>query len=248
MTWAASTSRCSTILTKGVFLSSAPDCNTADSTLTFDAGGIDVLVATTLPDASGSSTLSASDGTTSIAAAQIVVLTAMAKGVFLPGQTTAAESGQDLTLSQESSSPIAGALIGSVVGGVLGSIGLLCLIFCWPKRCRRKRKQADDQVRNIEKVYYIHDHLHGSGKAELDASASATRNELQGSLGDDRERGAGIYVRKPELEGTPGVSGAGRAVYVLNKAELEAPQHTERAELEAIPISKPNMLLQPIGL
>ncbi|KAI0393336.1 hypothetical protein F5Y17DRAFT_459008 [Xylariaceae sp. FL0594] len=55
-------------------------------------------------------------------------------------------------------------------------------------------------------------------KPELDPSA--TRAELEGSPGE--ERGAGIYVLKPELEGTQSGRGGNVLVYVKVKSELEA--------------------------
>lgn len=61
-------------------------------------------------------------------------------------------------------------------------------------------------------------------KAELDAAA--IRAELPGSLGE--EHGAGVYVLKPELEGTPGEPGTAGRVYVKKKSELEAMNKASR--------------------
>lgn len=211
-------------------------------------------------------------------AASTMVLTAMAQGIFLDGQTiafdaastkpvaggsgtrgtptdstsTSTPSGnggngslqqdpsEKSTSNGQSSGPIAGpvfsAIVASaIVGGIMAIVGLLFLLVFWHKKNRQKQDRANIQTENVE-GHFVHNYLHGSGKGELDASASATRNELEGSLGEDRNRGAGIYVRKPELEGSPG---AGGAVYVLSKAELEARQRIEIAELEAIAALRP---------
>lgn len=57
--------------------------------------------------------------------------------------------------------------------------------------------------------------------------------ELEATL--NPKYGAGIYVQKPELEGTRGVNYVGGPLYVNNKAELEARQR-EIAGLGGLPL------------
>ncbi|KAI1481319.1 hypothetical protein F4774DRAFT_408035 [Daldinia eschscholtzii] len=177
-----------------------------------------------------------------------VVFTAQAKGVFLEGQsitptaTTLStkigaqiipSSGDDApTNSSSRSVPIA-----AVVGGVLGACILVGLGYVLWRRKRSRRAAPDDDpidtgasVNRTDPSERPHDDYR---KVELDASTQATRSELEGSV--EPNHGAGIYVRKPELEGTRGESHTEGSVYVENKAELEA--HMRAAELEAIPWS-----------
>ncbi|XXG96969.1 Checkpoint protein hus1 [Hypoxylon texense] len=146
-----------------------------------------------------------------------------------------AGNGQSGSLQQEpsSSSNITGIVAGIIVGGIVAGTGLGLLLISWRKRSRRDRDLAHGRTKSVE-VHCARDYLHGTGKAELDASAGATRNELEGSSVENRDSGAGIYVQKPELEGTPGTSGVGGDVYVLSKAELEARQRKERKHLWAV--------------
>ncbi|KAI1781211.1 hypothetical protein F4818DRAFT_398360 [Hypoxylon cercidicola] len=236
LTWAANAPWCTTRLTEGVFISPARDCNTAGPTITFGAAaGTETFVTDSLNDGSYVSIM--------LAASEIVV-TAMAVGIFLAGQTMAATAASTNPVAAESSNRqsstgITGATARGIVGGVVAGIGLLLFFaFWWRKRSRQKRERINGQAGSVEEVHYAPDQSHSFEKPELDASASATRNELEGSLGKSRDGGAGIYVRKPELEGTPGTSGADGTVYVLSKAELEASQKTVIAELEAISVSR----------
>lgn len=133
-------------------------------------------------------------------------------------------------------------LAGVVVGAVLGSLVLLglCFFFIWRRRKqnRQKKDSPDGQETSSDGGRHNYGHMHGNnyhGKAELDASAQATRNELEGTLAEIGG-GAGIYVRKPELEGTPGMGNTDGDGYIKRKAELEA-LHQQVSELEAIPVS-----------
>ncbi|KAI1117583.1 hypothetical protein F5Y14DRAFT_403176 [Nemania sp. NC0429] len=120
------------------------------------------------------------------------------------------------------------AIIATAVSLSVAVVLILALAFFLIKRHRRKRAAllgSDHGSASRERfsAYSGKPELQGSApmhtaKAELDAAA--IRAELLGSLGEDR--GAGMYVLKPELEGTPGEPGTVGRVYVKKKSELEA--------------------------
>ncbi|KAK6955763.1 hypothetical protein Daesc_003407 [Daldinia eschscholtzii] len=174
-----------------------------------------------------------------------VVFIALAKGVFLEGQsitptatTLSTKIGTETIPSSvddvPTNSPSRNALIAAVVGGVLGACILVGLGYALWRRKRSRRAVQDNNlidtgasVNGTDPSGMPHDDYR---KAELDTPAQATRSELEGST--EPNYGAGIYVRKPELEGTQGESHTEGSVYVKNKAELEASLRV--AELEAI--------------
>ncbi|KAI0867271.1 hypothetical protein GGS24DRAFT_508069 [Hypoxylon argillaceum] len=125
-----------------------------------------------------------------------------------------------------------------VSSGSVGAILLICLGIFFLKRYRTRRlgqgkkgglpvedEQWNEQCDKPE--------LEGSRinrgrfrKAELDASV--TRAELEGSPVEENDP-AGVGVLKPELHGTPGVSGL-RGVYIKRKGELEASSNLNATE------------------
>ncbi|KAI1120146.1 hypothetical protein F5Y10DRAFT_290276 [Nemania abortiva] len=121
--------------------------------------------------------------------------------------------------------------VGVSVGVSVGILFLICICFLFIRRYRRKRLgqlgSADtpaDKEKSAE--YGDKPELEGSAanpgmfiKAELDALE--IRAELEGSPGEEYDVD-GVGVLKPELHGTPGVTGL-LGVYVKKKAELEAP-------------------------
>ncbi|GAP85309.2 hypothetical protein SAMD00023353_1002160 [Rosellinia necatrix] len=120
------------------------------------------------------------------------------------------------------------AIFGAVAGGVVGFLLLVLIIgYLLIVRYRRKRlgrKAAASRPRA------------NPGRDDVEAAAAAAAAlrkppprartlpvvaELEGTGAEDRSAGAGIYVAKPELEGTAGMPGLA-GVYVRRKAELEA--------------------------
>ncbi|KAI0861166.1 hypothetical protein F4860DRAFT_180349 [Xylaria cubensis] len=142
------------------------------------------------------------------------------------GSTTAANP-----LSSNGSKPTnqnnlkIGVGVGVGVGGAV-AITLLALGFMLLRRYHRKRLLSHPLV-----IYSPPTKPNGSGGVEQEVQqlyqekprselpVAESWIELEGTQAEDR--GTGIYVWKPELEGTAGVSGA-KGVYVRRKSELEA--------------------------
>ncbi|KAI0142320.1 hypothetical protein F4776DRAFT_676257 [Hypoxylon sp. NC0597] len=130
-----------------------------------------------------------------------IVLTVSASGIFLWAQTkeetgtTAATitSGNEATLSGlQQQSPIA----------VL-ALAVLCYYVFLHRRPGRRKGHKD--IPADAGGHQGHEYAcNGYGKPELDAGIETTRSELDGHMVDRRSNGAGIYVPKPELEGTQG--------------------------------------------
>ncbi|KAL7623924.1 hypothetical protein AAE478_005481 [Parahypoxylon ruwenzoriense] len=157
-----------------------------------------------------------------------------------------------------SDGPSRSAIVGASVGGTLGAIllllGLGSLFFFYVRRKRRRGNRDEEGSETSGSRRHLFFSPFFSQKAELDAGPGATRSELEGSLAAAAAGffdGPGLYVRKPELEGTLGAEGQGQgqggeggkgraAVYVKMKAELEGRGRrpwTEVSELEATPVT-----------
>ncbi|TRX89684.1 hypothetical protein FHL15_009434 [Xylaria flabelliformis] len=118
-----------------------------------------------------------------------------------------------------------GVGVGVGVGGAV-ALTLLALGFMLLRRYHRKRLLSHPQV-----IYSPPTKPNGNGGGEQDVQqlyqekppselpVAESWIELEGTQAEDR--GTGIYVWKPELEGTAGVLGA-KGVYVRRKSELEA--------------------------
>ncbi|OTB16296.1 hypothetical protein K445DRAFT_21933 [Daldinia sp. EC12] len=249
LTWASSPPWCWNKVDTGTFHSGDP-CYGTHSIITFGSSGLFVsssayMVADEETSASGGANWMQTSLTIQLNAA---VFTAQAKGIFLEGQSITPTA---TTLSTKigagtipssvddapTNSPSRSILIAAVVGGVLGACILVGLGYALWRRKRSRGAVQDNNlidtganVNGTDPGGMPHDDYR---KAELDTPAQATRSELEGST--ELNYGAGIYVRKPELEGTQGESHTEGSVYVKNKAELEA--HMRAAELEAIPWS-----------
>ncbi|KAF2969062.1 hypothetical protein GQX73_g4467 [Xylaria multiplex] len=117
-----------------------------------------------------------------------------------------------------------GIIIGSIIGGLFLSSLAILYIMKLRKAKRLGKRQLEAAVKAKPDEYTGKPELEGSrayvytAKAELDAMA--TRAELEGTVveshGDD-----GIYVLKPELQGTLGTE-RNRGAYVRKRSELEA--------------------------
>ncbi|GAW19615.1 hypothetical protein ANO14919_091030 [Xylariales sp. No.14919] len=130
--------------------------------------------------------------------------------------------------------------VGIIFGIVLGVAFLSVLAITYVLRVRKAKVTEKAQVEKAPKVgtdeYTGKPELEGSRpyvyttKVELDALA--TRAELEGILveshGDD-----GIYVLKPELEGTAGLE-SNRGAYVRRKTELEAASKLDTSSVEQL--------------
>ncbi|KAI0509137.1 hypothetical protein F5B22DRAFT_618601 [Xylaria bambusicola] len=113
--------------------------------------------------------------------------------------------------------PSLGVKVGAIVGGavtfVLVAVAAVLLL-----RYRRRRLLArqDSPLTDLD-ADLIQQHYQKKHLPELPVVESAA--ELEGTHVEGH--GPGIYVWKPELEGTAGLSGA-KGVYVRKKSELEA--------------------------
>ncbi|KAI1418050.1 hypothetical protein F5Y13DRAFT_184564 [Hypoxylon sp. FL1857] len=248
LSWVGRPPSCIGTLTQGVFVLSAytsAGCGTY-STITFGHDDITQFLLTTTQDAAAhvSGSLPASK----------IVLTATATGVFLWGQTKGDADTNATTITSQSLAISSGfsqqnpsgrvasnalslaVLIGSIVGSVLGALMLVGLGYSiyFLHRQVVKKKRLNNAPSYVGGRHRTHKHpRNGFEKPELDAGIETTRSELEGHSVERMSNGAGIFVQKPELEGTPGTSDAQGDVYVKTKAELEASLH-EVSELEAI--------------
>ncbi|KAI1345767.1 hypothetical protein F5Y01DRAFT_322804 [Xylaria sp. FL0043] len=123
--------------------------------------------------------------------------------------------------------PVTGAVkMEAILGGILGGvIILLSLAFCYVLRRNKMNRIQAELARRV----VLEEPRKHTGKPELEGSkayvyttkpemdANATRAELEG--GHVEDRGDGIYVWKPELEGTPGTE-RHRGAHVRKKSEL----------------------------
>ncbi|KAI0549662.1 hypothetical protein F4679DRAFT_261464 [Xylaria curta] len=141
------------------------------------------------------------------------------------GSSTAANppSSDGLKSSNQNNLKI-GVGVGVGVGGAV-ALTLFALGFMLLRRYYRKRLLSLTQVmyspptkpdgdgggEQVQQVY--------QEKPPSELPVAASWVELEGTQAEDR--GTGIYVWKPELEGTTGVPGA-KGVYVRRKSELEA--------------------------
>ncbi|KAI8633259.1 hypothetical protein F5Y19DRAFT_490449 [Xylariaceae sp. FL1651] len=132
--------------------------------------------------------------------------------------------------STNTSSPQPGPRIAAIVGGVLGGVGFiiaLALGYFFLSRYRRRR----DRTRNTpsqpiiipeneagQTQDYPGDGTGGFWYQKPELDATTTRMELEGTTID--QQGPGIYVVKPELEGTV-VKNRLLDVFLKGKAELE---------------------------
>lgn len=130
--------------------------------------------------------------------------------------------------SSDDVNPPIGLKVGLAVGITLGLILLFALCGFWFLRRYRKKKawkmqQYEKKSHSSNSVEVIKPELVGStyqssyAKAELDPLA--TRAELEAPL---EENGPGIFVHKPELQGTDASTRRGvRGGYIKRKGELE---------------------------
>ncbi|OTA91710.1 hypothetical protein M434DRAFT_12914 [Hypoxylon sp. CO27-5] len=253
LSWAGEPPLCSATLSQGTFIVSNDECSSY-STIVFGRSDVTQFLTTASPNIApyAPATLPASN----------IAVTAVARGIFLWGQTmeeaaantaTTLESGtmtpgsavsasgslqQNPDEGETSQSPRSNILIGSIVGSVVGALTLIGLVYyaLWHRK-RARQKRLNSTPADADGSQQSHEHVrNGYGKPELDAGIETTRSELEGPPVERRASGAGIYVQKSELQGTQGTSSAQGCVYVKKKAELEAPLQ-EPAELEAIPWS-----------
>ncbi|KAI1471234.1 uncharacterized protein F4812DRAFT_170992 [Daldinia caldariorum] len=256
LTWAASPPWCKGKVEASYFVSSQYGCAVDNLAVTF--GGSDAHANsqnfTFVAHLDHETGVGIGYSTVTLQARDIVV-TAQAKGIFLEGQTMTPTTTvpNNNNVNTEAISPPSGSnvitekvisrsvSIPGIVCGVLGACILLGVVYVLGRRRRRRGRQAaqgdDDSAGasgDFSGTVDAEGLSDGYRKAELDASAQATRSELEGPV--ERNYGAGIYVQKPELEGTRAERHAEGAVYVRNKAELEG-RLREIAELEAIPWS-----------
>ncbi|OTA57155.1 hypothetical protein K449DRAFT_437431 [Hypoxylon sp. EC38] len=247
LSWVGRPPLCSATLSQGTFIVSNDECSSY-STIVFGRSDITQFLTTASPNIApfAPATLPASN----------IAVTAVALGIFLWGQTmeeaaantapTTLESGaitsgslqQNLGEGETSQSPRSNILIGSIVGSVVGALTLIGLVYyaLWHRK-RARQKRLNGTAADADGSQQSREHMrNGYEKPELDAGIATTRSELEGPPVERRASGAGIYVEKPELQGTQGTSSAQRCVYVKKKAELEAPLQ-EPSELEAIPWS-----------
>ncbi|KAI1107418.1 hypothetical protein F4804DRAFT_297831 [Jackrogersella minutella] len=152
-------------------------------------------------------------------------MTSTAKSATQSGTEPAAFSGfaQQTPSNNSASKPLSSnALIGILLGSVLGAVAVAGVGYFF-----LRRKRGRDGAQQI----FAH-----ARKDRGTAGRGTTRAELEGPL--EGISGAGIYVRKPELEGTDCMSGGARGpVYVRGKAELEGSPY-EVSELEARPLDE----------
>ncbi|KAI3317687.1 hypothetical protein HD806DRAFT_550218, partial [Xylariaceae sp. AK1471] len=141
--------------------------------------------------------------------------------------------------TSESRSPLdsKAVRIGAGIGGAIAANLLLALIYVLMTRYRHKRLHP----RNLHHDSNTTPTRSSVGrwgfwnlKPELDTTV--TRAELEGTTPE--ERGAGIYVWKPELEGAAVAPGL-LDVYVKRKAELEAREQSEKTASEFTIIESP---------
>ncbi|KAI0130806.1 hypothetical protein F4814DRAFT_444946 [Daldinia grandis] len=226
--WAGTPPWCSTTLTRGSFDSSFA-CGLSTQSFSIIFG----------PNATQVFSLD-SGRRLYTAAANTITVVASARGVFLMGQTMATASSTEsvpIHISEDddsSSSTLSNSVpIGVIIGCVVGVCILTGLVyFILPRRRQRHQMRRDGRCTTVNGAHHDHNPHNDDREAGPDVSVGATRSELEGTLGTSY--GAGIYIQKPELEGTQGMSNVGDAVYVKNKAELEA-RPNQVAELEAIP-------------
>ncbi|KAI1361186.1 hypothetical protein F5Y08DRAFT_27281 [Xylaria arbuscula] len=110
-----------------------------------------------------------------------------------------------------------GAIVGGVIGFVLLALAAILLLRYRRRRLRQRHQTIDSPPTNSEATiqqYYLKKHFPELPVVEMAA-------ELEGTQVEDHGPGAGIYVWKPELEGTAGMPGT-VGVYVRKKSELEA--------------------------
>ncbi|KAI0014495.1 hypothetical protein F4779DRAFT_560113 [Xylariaceae sp. FL0662B] len=236
---------CEHLFTEGNVTLGGTDCGVLPTTYAFGHGQ------------AGFGTIGNDDGVTTMPLENVQV-SASAEALFLLTQTTATASviASILAPGQPSVSAVSTnasgtvsdasekAKLGGGIGGAIGTALLLCLSFFLIKRHRNRRRGKP--AKELDNESYTKPELEGGGRNHMrgpELDGLATRSELEGTLIDNR--GAGIHVQKPELEGTQGVDGP-TAVHVRGKSELEtstsAPKPTQRTsleipELEAIPVS-----------
>ncbi|KAI1801418.1 hypothetical protein F4811DRAFT_574109 [Daldinia bambusicola] len=258
--WAGTSPWCKTRVDASHFISIEPGCIYDGVSVTF--GGSGSSANNSQPFVVGEYLTAQDTYSYAVLQPNNVVFTAQAKGVFLEGQTMAPTTTMpDNNISTEAIPSDDGntttdrvashsTSIPGVVCGVFGAYILLGAVYVlWRQRRRRRRRISEagqgDDFRGAGEdfsgavVVNVGELSDGHRKAELDALAQATRFELEGPLPvsvPEPSHGAGIYVQKPELEGTRGERHAAGAVYVKNKAELEG-RLREVAELEATPLS-----------
>ncbi|KAI1171478.1 hypothetical protein F4777DRAFT_582902 [Nemania sp. FL0916] len=132
--------------------------------------------------------------------------------------------------SQTSTTASKALIIASIVGPIVAVFLLLSLLtlFFWVIRKRRRRRQStttttntDPDPANKSRPSGVSTDDYRKFKPELDA-VDTTRAELEGTAPEDRDRGAGIYVPKPELEaGMLEIGYVEGGNYVRRKAELD---------------------------
>ncbi|KAI1735895.1 hypothetical protein F4680DRAFT_295514 [Xylaria scruposa] len=138
--------------------------------------------------------------------------------------TAANPPSSDVSKSSNENNLKIGVGVGVGVGGAV-ALTLFALGFILLRRYYRKRLLSLTQV-----IYSPPTNPNGDGSGEQvqhiykekppsELPVAESWVELQGTQAEDR--GTGIYVWKPELEGTAGVPGT-KGVYVRRKSELEA--------------------------
>ncbi|KAI8623024.1 hypothetical protein F5Y19DRAFT_482154 [Xylariaceae sp. FL1651] len=273
LTWVSTAHLCQNTLTQGKFLLTN-GCN-IDSDTTFPFGGGEVQILPTEVRTTGYQYAPRGVDifpTTASVTLEITIATVLATPIFLGGQklttTTPITSGIS---SSAGTAPVPGpsgdgnsinpqhtlsdsAKVGIALGSTLAVAFSFALVLFLIRR-RRKGKTPERETKSSttqanHEDYVEKPELEGSkacvytGKAELDPTT--TRSELEGAPG--KSYGDGIYLQKPELEGTMGTA-RNRGMYVRTKPELEAVSkpypaivsgfQLDTAELEAIPVSHP---------
>ncbi|KAI0197848.1 hypothetical protein F4808DRAFT_437797 [Astrocystis sublimbata] len=150
---------------------------------------------------------------------------ASTSSIAMTSDPTTTQPGPNNTSSPRSSSNTA-KTVGIVVGAVAGVFLILLLYFFFVRyRPRQLRKRNTDiqpgaaqETRTSGPQPYPGDSTVGFWNLKSELDPTATRAELEGT--EVGGQGPGIYVMKPELEGSVGIKRL-LGVFVKGKAELE---------------------------